>query len=254
MTLERPIGETEHFKVHDGPLLPSLLALRAYLRMIPQRQFDHHVGHDHNDFAEWVDHVFGEKELAQRMRRSRTREEIAWLIDDAFAEERMRKVIAGNEVAAKAAPIPGVESADPVVMQEDTSFDPYKPGISGNNERISAKYDDVAKHLQEAIANPVPRDVERRIDALRTRCQEVTGRISEARKSRHDALIPALVMKQFQPKLAMAIATREEKDFKAADAVLDEAEAELKELLEEKIIDVKAEVLALAGVEEKPKK
>ena len=94
MTLEKDIGPAEYFHVSGGPSLPSLVALRAYLRTIPVHQFEAHVGKDKNDFANWAEHVFGETELAKQLRSCTTREQMVWALDDAFAEVRMQKVIA----------------------------------------------------------------------------------------------------------------------------------------------------------------
>jgi hypothetical protein len=73
-------------------------------------------------------------------------------------------------------------------------------------------------------------------------------KVSETRRSGKDTLMPALVLRQFTPKLNLARVTRERKDFELARIVLDEADFELRQVIETSEIDVKKEVLAMAGI------
>jgi hypothetical protein len=58
------------FWVHHGPVLRDLRELRDALeRQISDGQFAHHVGPERNDFADWVEHVLGEKTCARALRR-----------------------------------------------------------------------------------------------------------------------------------------------------------------------------------------
>jgi predicted nucleic acid-binding protein len=234
-----------------------------------------------NDFASWVEHVFGEAELAKALRQCRTREQMVWALDDFFAELRMSKPTgetAGQEgdgaarantgaagaVPANAASTDGVvahaallnaasvkgapEFADPVQLQADEEFDKHKSDIVEANERISAKYEEIAKRMQSALADPLPKELEQRAEALKSRYADLMAKISEARRSGKDVLIAALVIKQFTPKLGLALATRDMKDFGIAGVILDQAEAELREAIEAQEIDVKRQVLAMAGI------
>jgi hypothetical protein len=236
--LEKEIPESQYFQVQGGPKPPTLLALRTYLRMIPLQQFNAHVTKEKNDFANWIEHVFGEIELAQRIRAAMSREQIVWLLDDAFAEVRMQKVIKDQEVKS----LPEVAT-----LEDDQKFDAYKGDIVSTNEKISNKYEQIAKQMQDALNTAVPKEIEQRMETLKTRYSELLQKISETRKQGRDTIIPALVAKQFTPKLVFAQVSREEKDFQAAEVVLAAAEAELREVQNEKEINVKKEVLALAG-------
>jgi hypothetical protein len=253
MTLDKEIPATQYFKVQGGPVLPSPLALRAYLRTIPQQQFDAHVGAEKNDFADWIDHVFGETVLAQRLRACTARERMVWELDDAFAEIRMAAVIAEKTVERKASPkVEGApDFSEPVELEEDGRFDPHKGGIMETNEKMIAKYDDVIRKMQAVMKDPMPEELEKRSEQLRARYQEIMGKISELRKKGRDALIPALVIRQFMPKLKLAEATRETKDYDVASAALDNAEAEFKEAEDAKDVDVKKEVMALVEAQER---
>src|SRR3989338_3290784 len=99
--LDQPIQESEYFHVHQGPVIPSVVALRAYLRTIPYVIFEHHANSKKNDFADLVERVFGEKELAKKLRACKSREQMVWALDDAFAELRMNAVVQGREIEQK---------------------------------------------------------------------------------------------------------------------------------------------------------
>lgn len=245
--LEKDISEGEYFRVNSGPVLPSLLALRSYLRMIPQWQFDAHVNAQKNDFANWTEHVFGEKELAERMRKCTSREQMMWELDDAFANVRMEKVIADKYNGQKPEKkVTGqAETADPIALQEDAEFSKYTQQIVKTNEDISKKYDDVAQQLKNALLDPVPKDVEQRTEQLMNSYTELMGKISETRKQGKDAFIPALVIRPFLSKLSLAKITRDAKDFAMAQQVLDDAQRELAEAQSAVEVNVKKEIAAL---------
>jgi hypothetical protein len=140
----------------------------------------------------------------------------------------------------------GIEMQDPVPLQEDERFEPVKPELIARNEAIGKKYEDIAKQMQEAILDPMPKQFEQLTEQLRTRYSELMLKVSEARRAGRDVIVPSLALHQFLPKLNLARVTREAKDFELARIVLDETDFELRQVLEEKEINVKAEVLAMA--------
>ena len=54
-------------------MLSSIADLSRVLKVLSPAQFAHHVNEEKNDFARWVEDVFGEKMLAHRLRRAKTR-------------------------------------------------------------------------------------------------------------------------------------------------------------------------------------
>jgi len=252
--IDKKISEDAYFHVKDGPILSSLLALRIYLRTISYAEFTNHVAAGKNDFADWVEDAFDEKELAKKMRLAQTREQLVWLLDDAFSDWRMEKVIA--EQSVEQLPVTtvqgGVQYTDPVELAKEGEFEKYSPDIVRRNEEIGKKYEGIAKNLQQALQNPIPKNIEALTEKIKQRYVDLQVKVSEARRSGKDMLIPALVLRRFPPKLALAQVTREEKDFMIAATILDEAEYELKEAIAQKVQDFKKEVLELAGLAKPP--
>lgn len=236
--IEKQSTGAEQFQLADGKKLSTLAELRDYLLMIPMSEFVAHVTNEKNDFANWIEHVFGEQTLAKKIRECASREQMVWVLDDVFAEQRMQNVLTDKEIRVEPRTLD---------LESDEKFTPYKPEIANTNERITAKYDQITKQLQDALNNTMPKDLEQRVEKLKTKYAETLAKISETRRSGKDALIPALVIRPFLSKLTYAQATRAEEDFRVAERILTETEAELREVQAKEEVNVKKEVLALAA-------
>lgn len=66
-------GDQECFWVNNGPVLRDLSELARAMHEISDDQFWYHVRTDQNDFARWVEEVFGERALARKIERTKSR-------------------------------------------------------------------------------------------------------------------------------------------------------------------------------------
>lgn len=62
----------QSFWLTDGRVLNSLLALKEALAEMEKAVFAHHVTADKNDFADWVDLVLADSDLASALRAAKT--------------------------------------------------------------------------------------------------------------------------------------------------------------------------------------
>ncbi len=62
-----------YFWVNNGNILKNLHDLQDALVLMNEEQFDFHTKRDGNDFAKWVEDVFGEKELAKRIAKAKNK-------------------------------------------------------------------------------------------------------------------------------------------------------------------------------------
>jgi hypothetical protein len=60
------------FWVNEGPILSSLLDLKDALQKMSSAMYAHHVGESRNDFADWIEYVLGDVDLAAELRPLRT--------------------------------------------------------------------------------------------------------------------------------------------------------------------------------------
>lgn len=82
--------EEYHFVLEDGRKLASVYELIDELETMTEDQFERHVNEMKNDFANWVEHVFDERTLADEMREIQDRLDT----QRALLKEIVRKLIA----------------------------------------------------------------------------------------------------------------------------------------------------------------
>lgn len=61
------------FWVHNGPIVKNLKELLAALKRMKKDTFRHHVNKEKNDFSRWVNEVLGDKELADELKKTRSK-------------------------------------------------------------------------------------------------------------------------------------------------------------------------------------
>lgn len=74
--------EHKWFYFKHGKRASNIEELKTILEGISDAEFKHHVNNDKNDFANWVEGVFGEQKLANSMREVSDKEGIIILLDD----------------------------------------------------------------------------------------------------------------------------------------------------------------------------
>jgi len=60
--------QEHHFVLQDGRTVKTVYQLVDELETMSEEMFRHHVNDFKNDFANWIEHVFDEKHLADEMR------------------------------------------------------------------------------------------------------------------------------------------------------------------------------------------
>jgi len=135
----------------------------------------------------------------------------------------------------------------------DEEFKPFRERWTKENERLSEKYDNIISAMQATVANPFPEELAKIEEKLRARYDDLRLHVSEARRAGRDMLMPSLVLREFPAKLVVAHATREPKDYEIARLTLDSAQYELDDALNATVVDVKKDVLRMAGLSEKGK-
>ncbi|GIU70372.1 MAG: hypothetical protein KatS3mg002_1608 [Candidatus Woesearchaeota archaeon] len=66
----------KYFILCDGRTIKDYRELAAILETISDDVFYYHVSSERNDFANWIRDVFGEEELADKIRNSKSRHEM----------------------------------------------------------------------------------------------------------------------------------------------------------------------------------
>jgi len=66
------ISPDKYFYLVDGNVLTNLKDLTSALKDMKKEIFNYHVTKDKNDFANWIENVFENKELAIKIRKIKT--------------------------------------------------------------------------------------------------------------------------------------------------------------------------------------
>jgi len=85
--------ESQTFRLNDGRELKSLHELVSALKEMPDDVFNSHVTADRNDFANWIEGVFQDKELAARIKWASGKEKMAGIVLEALEKAEESKKI-----------------------------------------------------------------------------------------------------------------------------------------------------------------
>ncbi len=79
-TEEIKAPEGQEFITSSGNKLFSVEDLKSYLNNASDEEFSHHVNSERNDFANWIEHVFHDKELASKLKEVKNKESLMALL------------------------------------------------------------------------------------------------------------------------------------------------------------------------------
>ena len=74
------IAPDKYFVLCDGKTIKDYQELALLLETVNDDVFFYHVNNERNDFANWVNDVFGEEKLANEIRKSKNKTEIIAII------------------------------------------------------------------------------------------------------------------------------------------------------------------------------
>jgi hypothetical protein len=243
-----------YFWLRSGSGLRSLRELANRLPSMPADEFAYHSGPPRHDFSAWIEGVFGEKELAERLRKCRAKEEFQTVLYNHLVrhelhkrkEERARREAQKAEHRAQS-PEPRAPSPEELLASDPAKFSAYHAEESKLKDALADRFDAVARRFAEAKVALTPERVTKRIEAITARHKELRQRIADARKQGKDPLIADLTLRPVVAKLEYARLSEDERDFQQIETILREAEFELKEELELQSPDAKRDVERLAG-------
>ena len=82
---QEPKGEEKPFYLEDGTTLNNLSELLGALKFMDDTLFSKYVTPEKNDFANWVEFCLGNKELANRMRVAKSKDELVEILEGYIA-------------------------------------------------------------------------------------------------------------------------------------------------------------------------
>lgn len=79
------------FYLHGGGTLNNLFELAESVESMEEHVFSHHVTHDRNDFANWIEHSFENSSLASKIRECKTPEEVKNAVEEEISNTEKQK-------------------------------------------------------------------------------------------------------------------------------------------------------------------
>lgn len=70
------LNKNQYFKLGDGRFLKNISELVFAIEQMAHQEFERHVNNHNNDFANWIEHVFKNKELANELRKDTSKRHI----------------------------------------------------------------------------------------------------------------------------------------------------------------------------------
>ena len=78
--LKKKIPEEHYFVLVSGQKVKNVKELADVLEMLDEHNFAHHVNNGKNDFANWVQNVFEEFDLAEKMKTTGDKDKVRMII------------------------------------------------------------------------------------------------------------------------------------------------------------------------------
>jgi len=229
----------KYFYTSDKKVLTNLYQLSEYIADCNQEKYSEHVNKDKNDFASWVQYVLGLVELADEIRRTNNQQEFAKILNE-FVNSKKENYSVGKE--------------NHVELKED--HDDKEDAINNlTNASINASINDVAHENNNAdIANTSSKSIaeskfrewtdeelekfskfgfknqesdDEKAALLLYQLNELMNMVKDLRKSEKNVLIPDLMLRILDSKIAFYKVARKEEDYDKIISMFNEIKREI---------------------------
>ena len=140
------IPHEKQFHFADGTAIASLDALRDKLESVSYQEFYEHVNAEKNDFANWVEHVLQDKNLAEDMRKVTSIVETVEILNDYLHPHPQ-----GDDIQAK---IEEEEDVHPPVEEVPTT-EP-SPEVTDDEANLEVIQESMEEPAEESHDEPEP--------------------------------------------------------------------------------------------------
>jgi mannitol/fructose-specific phosphotransferase system IIA component (Ntr-type) len=81
LNLFKNVKPEQYFRLYNGVVLKNLHDLIDILEIIDEETFNHHVTNDKNDFSAWIKDAIKDKNLAEKIKKAKTKEEMIEILE-----------------------------------------------------------------------------------------------------------------------------------------------------------------------------
>lgn len=229
----------KYFWLHSGQGIRSIRELLEAIPLLSTDEFEEHVNEEKNDFANWLEGIFNEKELATELRGIYKKTDFElFLYQKLMAQEVGRKKRV-QEVFRK--------EQQKVFTEDASKFTRIKDKETKKQEKVGDRFAEEARKLDEKAHSSIPIMITRH-DAFEQRLTELQEYIEQARKERKDLFLATQILRRYEPKLSYADVTGADEDYDQVEKILVHAEQELQDSYMSQSIDVRKEIDVLLSI------
>lgn len=259
------------FYTIDGKELITLSDLINYLKSCDSSNFNHHVRPDTNDFANWINFIFGAK-LGDIVRSCNNKESLINALeiynfaaenktffkeqednkkDSTIISENISNTVSNsdsNKISNINSDGSSIITSNNSVNISDSSTSNFNNSQNNNSIIIPHSYDETEKRLEKylkflnSIHTEFIRPGSERANFLKSKLEEINSQISQLRKNQKNPIIPDTLVKLIKPKIEYFSITNDEKDYEIILKYFEEIINEINYCENEKQVNIRNEL------------
>ncbi|MGV8150803.1 MAG: hypothetical protein ACP5NV_03695 [Candidatus Woesearchaeota archaeon] len=225
----------KYFYTVDKRTITNLYQLLDYVSYCSDANYASHVTGARNDFANWIEYVLGIIDLAEKLRSSQDRVKNVEILKD-FVDKINSGQIVQNEVQNEKTIGPGINSNGGQVVQSNSAVQDSPYNASNNSEKspfdkgskdsitkdstpkdsTTGKFHEFTDEELEKFSKFGKKDPEaedEKVAFLKFELNELRNTIKELRKNEKDPLIPDLLLRSLDSKIAYYAISKKQEDY-----------------------------------------
>lgn len=262
--MEKEVRPEQYFHTRDGAVLASLEELQEYLKKASDEHLHHHVDGMKNDFANWVRHVFEDADLADKLEHAKDRASLlaafgapaekSWEPTEKkeAPKQEPERERAGEEETQEPKKKLSLKSLFRKRQKRSILPDSGEKTGTGGEAAHRLKRESFEEHVKQVTSfldkrdqGPdmvTPEQLQEDLESYKQALTRLNEEASDLRKEGKNPFIPDIIIRNTQPKLAIYRTSRKTRDKKVIEDALARAEAEIKDVQAERVINLKKEI------------
>jgi hypothetical protein len=232
------IPPEKYFNTSNGVALKNIEDLREFIRTCRDEDYVHHVTSERNDFANWIEFVFLDKQLAADLRSRITLEDARKL----FSPPPVQNPIPNKE--EKEVPISEMKTTSPPENpQKKAQETAVQSPVSNNSQSKFREFTD--EELEKFVQFTKREKASNNDDSIaevKAKIEELKFKIGELWRAQKNPIIPDMLVRRLNSKINYYAITKNNEDFMRIHRLMDEIQEEIDFCAQEMVINVSQEI------------
>jgi hypothetical protein len=218
----------KYFYTVDGKILTNVYQLLEYLINCGQGHYDHHVNISRNDFTNWLRDVFQLVDLARSVQSSGSKEQTIDILNKYFSDWEKKNSEEQNNVKTDTKKTVVINDIQPQ-KTESVKVEINMPNKNNNPATNFKEWSDEELEKFSKFGKPereIPSEDEK-VSYLKFESSELRNLIKDLRKSEKNTLIPDLLLRTVDSKIAYFALSKKKEDYDNIIKVFNDVKREL---------------------------